>query len=74
MTKIYIPQNRQDYHGNKEYTAFLAVEISNGEGTCKGCAFYKGKIDCNSPFACHSSERPDKQDVIFVITRERDGK
>lgn len=74
MAKIYVPQNSQDYHGNKEYTAILAVEISKGEGTCKGCAFFDGTNDCVSPFACNSDERPDNQDVIYVVTGERDGR
>ena len=74
MAKVYVPQNRQAVIGNKEYTAILAVEYINGEGTCKGCSLYDGKCECKSNFACHASERPDRQDVIYVLTGERDGR
>ena len=74
MARIYEPQNRQVCHGKIEYTAILAVEYQNGEGTCKGCAFYDGTNDCVSPFACNNEERADKQDVIYVVTGDRDGR
>ena len=74
MAKVYVQQNRQDFHKDKEYTAILAIEHVKGEGTCKGCAFYKGEINCDSPFSCHPSDRPDKQSVNYVVTGERDDK